>query len=475
MNDATNDATDFESSLEGAIGFFQNLRRKLSALERDASAQHDRLRAVAASVADLDRERQSDRQTLAALAGSLDAQAAQLTELRANGRLLEEQFGTVEALIAHFQHDQEEFRQQSAALTGDSQRQQDRLKHLETLIGKVSADTNSTRQILNILQSDLITQSDTLRELDQHWQAMLAAYQNPPPQTSAAAPGEHPDSSDALPARSADEPVDQPPPLLAVPAERLDELLAEIAAAQREGRELRQILSDVQNVLTGQDQRFVELRSALQDQLHGQQEHLDRFETTLHHFERFRTPSDDVRNLEQQLSALEFVPQRLDALEEELIGRKQDLTQLHDAVRQLQEDSQRGGETLQQPDSGPLAGELEARLNEQRQQFLQLNEAIDGIRTDVKTTQEKVITMATNVAKRIFEFQNQLTATEAAHAERLREAEQKLIQLQAALELMETQRRERRWFSMPAMFTQILLTAGAAFLGVLVTVLWTTT
>lgn len=476
MNDATNDAPDFESSLDGAIGFFQNLRRKLSALERDASAQHDRLRAIATSVADLDREHQSDRQTLAALAGGLDAQATQLIELRANGHLLEEQLGTVETLVVRLQHDQEQLRHQSAARTGDSQRQQDRLKHLETLTGKISADTNSTRQILNILQSDLITQSDTLRELDRHWQAVLAASQNSPPtQTPADAPGENPDSPGAPPAESPDKTVDQPPAALAVAAERFDELRVGIVAAQQDGRELRQVLSDVQNVLTGQDQRFVELRDALQEQLHLQQQRLDRFESTLHHFEQFRTLSGDVRNLEQQLSALESVPRRLNALEEDLIGREQGLAQLHEAVRQLQEDSQQAGEALQQTGSGARAGELEARLNEQRQQFLCLNEAIDSLRTDAKTTQEKVVTMAANVAKRIFEFQNQLTATETAHAERLQEAEQKLIQLQAALELMETQRRERRWFSMPAMFTQILLTASAAFLGVLVTVIWATT
>jgi hypothetical protein len=103
-----------------------------------------------------------------------------------------------------------------------------------------------------------------------------------------------------------------------------------------------------------------------------------------------------------------------------------------------------------------------------------LNDAIDAIRADAKNTQTKVITMAGNVMKRIFEFQNQLTATETAHATRLQEAEQKLIQLQAALETLETQHRPRRWFSMPAIFTHLTLTVGAAFLAVLVTVIWTT-
>ena len=830
MNDATNDATEFESSLDGAISFFQNLRRKLGALEQDASTQHDRLRAITTSVAKLEQNQQ-----IVALESQLAEQARELRNLLASVQILTQdartlrdhaaghesrleqhhgQIGRLEAAVqanqeqlgqfggiaeTQYQHlhrlesalgaidqntrtlgqvvdslkitlDQhdhtldtlcqtveahetaqhqhhaqqaqldgfaeslDDYRQESQILQKslarlqdefetqrrasnevnqirrDLQKQQDRLKHLETLIGKVSADTNSTRQILNILQSDLITQSDTLRELDQHWQTILAAYQPPvhSPETPVAgtpvptaASGEHSDSP-AAPGEHSDSPAASSVP---TPNAAADQSLAALAVeTERLEQEIHQALSVVQDGLMGQDERFTELRSTIQDQLNlhwerlgqletaldqlqeipavvpnldslrdsiaaqaetlrqlqdsiprqlqeqqerlgqletalaqlqqiasepatdadlnafrntltaqaetlrqfqgsiqeqlqEQQERLGQLETALAHlreipavapdldplrdtlaaqaealrelrettrqqattltqtlelqqsdirettaavedlqqefeelrqalprldsaleqqqqcaeadhrqglefqralaslqhatttleerlngqaqafsgnFEQFRALASDIRNLQQQVSALESVPQRLNALEEDLIGREQYLPQLRDTVRQLQEDSQQISTALQQTDPGARAGELETRLNEQQQQFLQLNEAIDNIRTDAKITQEKVITMATNVAKRIFEFQNQLTATETAHAERLQEAEQKLIQLQAALEIMETQRKGRRWLSMPAMFSQILLTAGAAFLGVLVTVIWTT-
>ncbi len=800
MNEATNDATEFESSLDGAIGFFQNLRRKLGTLEQDASTQHDRLHAIAVSVADLERDRQIDRQTFATLVGGLDAQAAQLTDLQADGRLLEEQLGAIEALVGCFQQSQEQLRQQFATLTGDLQaqnadlrqdldsaleqravpldqivsletqlaqqardlrdllasvqllsqdtlnirdhsaghdahleqhqgriagleaavqasqeqlgqfsnlaetqhqhlhrlenalgaidqnarslgqvvdnlkttldrhdptleslhqiaeaqettrrqhdeqqerldgfaesldarrqeshnlhqslarlqdefetqrqtlsdadqtrqdllKQQDRLKHLETLIGKISADTHSTRQILNILQSDLITQSDTLREIDQHWQGILATHQPSahPPETPAAeacrataAPEECVGSPSAPSASSPNAAFDKPLAVLALESERLE-------------RELQQVLSEVQNGLMGQDERFTELRSAFQERLNRQQERLAQLETALDqlreipatapdldplrdtlaaqaealrelretaqqqaatlaqtlelqqsdvretsatvadlqqefgelrqtltglnatieqqhqraeaghrqeldlqreqaslqrtltvleerlssqalafsgHFEQFQTLASDIRNLQQQISTLEAAPQRLNALEEDRVGWQQSIARLQDTVRQLQEDSQQAGEALQQINPSGFVGDLEARLNEQHQQFNQLNEEIEAIRGDAKATQEKVITMATNVAKRIFEFQNQLTATETAHAGRLQEAEQKLIQLQAALEIMETQRKGRRWLSMPAMFSHLLVTVGATFLGILATVIWTTT
>jgi chromosome segregation ATPase len=570
MNDATNDANEFESSLDGAIGFFQNLRRKLGTLEQEASVQHDRLHAIAASIAHLEQGRQIDQQTFAALAGHLESQTAQLTELRADGRLLDEQIDAIEALVACFQQTQEQLRHQLAALAGDwqaqqadlrqdleatleqrasaeqvaaletqlarqaedlrnllasaqtlsqdtrvirdrsaghesrleqhhgqigrleaavrtsqaqlgqfnslaetqyqhlhrlesalgtidqnirsfgqvadglkttldrhdhaldtlyqavethetaqrqwreqqgrldefadaldaryqesqtlqqalaqvrdeletqhqtlhearqtrqdVQKQQDRLKHLETLTNKLSADTNSTRQILNILQSDLITQSDTLRELDEHWQATLTAYQSTalPSETSAQSPVP-PDSS---------------------PDADLRETAQQHAATLIQALELQQ--SDV------------------------------------------RETAATVEDLQQEVGELRQILTRLEA-------------------------------TADQQQLGT--------------QFAQLNDAIDAIRADAKNTQAKVITMAGNVMKRIFEFQNQLTATETAHATRLQEAEQKLIQLQAALETLETQRRPRRWFSMPAMFTHLTLTVGAAFLAVLVTVIWTT-
>ena len=81
--------------------------------------------------------------------------------------------------------------------------------------------------------------------------------------------------------------------------------------------------------------------------------------------------------------------------------------------------------------------------------------------------------MATNVAKRIFEFQNQLATSETAQTERLQEAEQKLIQLQAALEILQTPHKTRRWFKMPATLATVALTVGTAFLGILAKVIWT--
>jgi DNA repair exonuclease SbcCD ATPase subunit len=472
-------------------------------------------------------------------------------------------------------------------------KQQDRLKHLETLIGKVSADTNSTRQILNIVQSDLITQSDTLRELDQHWQGILATYQ---PHHSP----ETPTAEDCLATVAPEECVGSPSaPSASSPNSAFDKPLAALALeSERLERELQQGLSEVQNGLMGQDERFTELRSAFQNQLHGQQERLAELETALDqlrgiptaapdlnplrdtlaaqaealrelretaqhqaatltqtlelqqsdvretsatvedlqrefgelrqtlarlnatieqqhqraeaghqqeldlrreqaslqhtltsleerlsnqalafsgHFEQFQTLASDIRNLQQQISTLEAAPRRLSALEEDLVGSQQSIVRVQDAVRQLQEDSQQAGEVLQQIDPGAFVGDLEARLGEQHLQVSQLHEEIEVIRGDAKATQEKVITMATNVAKRIFEFQNQLTATEAAHADRLQEAEQKLIQLQAALETLETQHKGRRWLNMPAMFSHLLLTVGATFLGILATVIWTTT
>ncbi len=323
-----NDATELESSLAGAIDFFQNLRRKLGTLETDVNAQHDQMHTLSSTLVTLKQDRQTDRQTLANLNGGL-------VKLQADDRLLEQQLNAVETRVASFQQDQQQIRQtlsameddlraqgadwrqelettltqrlapvdkivaleqtaranqeqfeqfativeaqykrllqfditlenldqnnrslnqtlgalktdferhervlsaleESAGIDEDARRQlqtqqnqldaltasstaaeqnlqaarqdiahlkgefetqhrmqadiaqirqelqkhQDRLKHLETLMGKVSADTNSTRQILNVIQSDLTTQNDTLRELDQNWRDSLATYQD---------------------------------------------------------------------------------------------------------------------------------------------------------------------------------------------------------------------------------------------------------------------------------------------------------
>ena len=75
-----NDATEFESSLAGAIDFFQNLHRKLGALEADSGTQYDRLHAVATTVATLEQDRQQIRQSLATLASDLRAQSVVLRQ-----------------------------------------------------------------------------------------------------------------------------------------------------------------------------------------------------------------------------------------------------------------------------------------------------------------------------------------------------------------------------------------------------------
>jgi chromosome segregation ATPase len=116
---------------------------------------------------------------------------------------------------------------------------------------------------------------------------------------------------------------------------------------------------------------------------------------------------------------------------------------------------------------------LETRLHEQQEHLTGLSATVEAIRTDTRVTQEKVLTMAANVAQRIHEFQNQLLAAKTAQGEQLQEVEQKLIWLQAAVETLESQRKPRRWFSMPATFTTIVFTVGVAFLAVLAQIIWT--
>ena len=99
------------------------------------------------------------------------------------------------------------------------------------------------------------------------------------------------------------------------------------------------------------------------------------------------------------------------------------------------------------------------------EQLEALSAVVETIRTDAKATQDKVVTMASNVAKRMHEFQNQVTAIETTQGERLQELEQKIIWLQAALETVESQRKPRRWFSMPASLTVLVLTVGATLMA----------
>ncbi|MBL8249468.1 MAG: hypothetical protein JNK95_14030 [Candidatus Competibacter sp.] len=816
-----NDATELESSLDGAIGFFQNLRRKLGTLEAETSAQQDRLYAIAASVATLQQDWQADHQSLAGLAGDSHAQAGQLAELiagfqqdqqhlqqtlatlaadlrqewqaaleqraaptaqiealeqqisgqaremhslllsiqalshdarttRDGVKALESQIGQHDSHLEQLAHTvksnqerleqlgasaetqsqclqrlesaldtlsqatetgaeavreqieeqqtrfddltgslatvwqdaqtlqetvREQFEEQQARfddLTGslatlwqdaqtlqeevgrlsgefeaqrhagvdagqirqDLQKQQERLKHLETLMGKVSADTNSTRQILNVLQTDLTNQSDLLRELDQNWRDTLAAVQD------------HPGSAATL--------IAAPPPPAAAPAQLADDL----AASRRDHENFQQELSTVQVALTRQDERLTELHTALQDKLQRQQERLGELETSLihlqqtpaqestaesataadladlhetlaaqtgalhdlqqslqqqlqrqqerlgelettlthlqqtpaqestaesataadladlhetlaaqtgalndlrevthqrfgtlenqwldfqhaadslgelhqetqdlrqqlarldaaitqqqqaaagdphaqelHHnletlqqtlvdlesrmagqaqafsgnFEQFRGLRSDIQSLQHDLAALESLPGQLHTLDQNLSAQDRQIIQLKQTVQHLQQEAQQLGEAIQTR-AGSSTEDLEARLNEQREQMDSLTATLETVQSDARLTQEKVVTMATNVAKRIFEFQNQLAASETAQTERLQEAEQKLIQLQAALEILQAPHKSRSWFKMPATLATVVLTVGTAFLGILAKVIWT--
>jgi chromosome segregation ATPase len=961
-----NDATELESSFDGAIGFFQSLRRKLGTLETETSAQQDRLRAIATSVATLQQDWQIDRQSLANLASGSHAQAGQLAEIVTDGRRLEAQVAVIENRIADFQQDQQHLQQTLATLTTDLhtqhadlrqewqtileqqaapiaqiealeqqisvqtremhslllsiqalshdarttrdgvkalesqfgqhdsqleqlthtvkysqerldqvsanaetqsqhlqqlestldklsqatttgaetvreqleeqqtrfddltgslatvwqdaqtlqetvreqfeeqqtrfddltgslatiwqdaqalqeevgrlsgefetqrhavadvgqtrqdlQKQQERLKHLETLMGKVSADTNSTRQILNVLQTDFTNQSDLLRELDQNWRDRLAAYQD------------NPESGPIAPL------VTTPPPPATAPAQltQLAQLADDLAASQQEYDGLQQELSTVQIALTSQGERLTELHTALQQQLHSQQQRFGELEAALNHlqqppesaadaataadladlhetlaaqtgtvhelrqqlhsqqqrfgeleaalthlqqppesaadaataadladlhetlaaqtgavhelrqqlhsqqqrfdeleaalthlqqppapasapesaadaataadladlhetlatqtgavhelrqqlhsqqqhfgeleaalthlqqppapesapesaadaataadladlhetlaaqtgavndlrevtqqrfstlenhwldfqhaadslgdlhketqdlrqqlarldaaitqqpqqsttddphtqelqqnletlqqtlidlearmagqaqafsgnFEQFRGLRTDIQSLQHDLAALQSLPDQLHTFDQSLSAQDRQISQLHQTVQRLQQDAQQLGDAIQTRE-GSSVEELEARLNEQREQMDSLTATLETVQTDARLTQEKVVTMATNVAKRIFEFQNQLATSETAQTERLQEAEQKLIQLQAALEILQTPHKTRRWFKMPATLATVALTVGTAFLGILAKVIWT--
>ena len=625
-----------------------------------------------------------------------------------------------------------ESQRQTLAETGqtrqDLQKQQDRLKYLETLVTKVSADTSSTRQILNVLQSDLAVQSDTLRELDQTWREGLTAYQDrltllestvaesalharspsqePSPAASAQespfldaaeespfldtaeeSPFLEPQQESPFLVAVTDQADETPPTMPAIERERFDELAASLASAREEQQELRGELAaslasareeqqelrgelaaslasareeqqelrleltTVQNTLAtqydyltnlrdiladqlaSQQQRLGELeaglatlrqapsgaadsdlqplkealaiqqgtleqlRHAVEHQLHEQRQRLEEIEAalgnlpqapapapeadlqplhdafaehagTMNHlrentqqqfgaltatldkqqlelqevveridliqrdieriqrqptapeplaerrhgldaddvyaqelrqhletlqdsvtlletrltgqaqafssnFEQFQGLNTDIQDLQQQVANLESSP-RLDTLEQGLAGQERDIAQLADSLQQIKLDSQQIGEAIRQDGRDSAIAELEEKLNAQQEQLSGMSATVDAMRADAKATQEKVLTMAANVAQRIHEFQNQLMAAKTAQGEQLQEVEQKLIMLQAAVETMETHRKPRRWFSMPATFTTIAFTVGAAFLAVLAQVLWTT-
>ncbi len=154
------------------------------------------------------------------------------------------------------------------------------------------------------------------------------------------------------------------------------------------------------------------------------------------------------------------------ALEQNLADQEQDVAQLKDALQQIQTDAQQLFEATLQQGGVPQVIDLEARLVGQSEQLNALNAILETVCADAKATQDKVVTMASNVAKRMHEFQNQMTTIETTQGERLQELEQKIIWLQAALETAENQRKSRRWFSMPASFTIVVLTVGATLLAI---------
>ena len=743
-----NDAAEFETSLTGAIDFFQNLRRKLGTLDAETSVQHDQLQGLAASVAAIRQDQQQVEHTLATLAGNLQIQgdalreelhaaleqrvpAAQIAALEAQLlshshdlrdlieaihslgqdsqtirdqiQALEASLQTLESLAPAVEAGQGQWRQlqqeiaglkadletQRLALTDAGQiqqslqRQQDRLKHVESFMGKVAADSNSTRQILNVLQTDLTTQSDTLREFDQFWRDSFAASldrapssetpvaatldQSPAPESAAIAQ-QSLDESSAATAAIDQEYADIQQELTAVQtaltdqgerlngqdaglaalrsalweqlqnqqdqlgelasvlndlrqapvptATEIDELAAELSAlretltprietldelqqsAQRQIQnqwdqisaleatlnELRQApvpastgldafaadlsalhetltprieaLDDAQQALRRQsqtqqdqlseletalndlrqgpvseseiqlfnaelatlhqaladqsaalnhlqraaDQRFADVSAALETQRLAEmqreliqpvpvtapspptdaiQQHLAELQDSVDalenrlvsqaqafsgNFEQFRGLRNDIQAVQEQIAKLESTPQHWIAIEQNLADQEQEVAQLKDALQQVQADAQQLFEVTVQS-SAPQAVDLEARLVSHSEQLEALSAAVETIRTDAKATQDKVVTMASNVAKRMHEFQNQVTAIETTQGERLQELEQKIIWLQAALETVESQRKPRRWFSMPASLTALVLTVGATLMA----------
>jgi chromosome segregation ATPase len=534
----------------------------------------------------------------------------------------------------------------------DFQKQQDRVKHLETLVGKVSADTNSTRQILNVLQTDLTTQSDTLRELDQSWRDSLTLYHDRLRQLETTV------SASAEQTTAREETHDKASASSALGREQFASLEKALAETRKHYETLQQELHTVQRTLGHQDDNLTELRDHLNEQLETVRQQIAEFESTLDHlrqkpeptpgaetesalntlrqdlttqaealdeiqqlawsqiqdlqqrlseaeatlddlgqtpeapstldietpfdhlrqdllaqtgalgklqdttqqqfadlrnaletrqqefleiagqlshlqqeiqniqspeqqpasdstlveqrletveiysrklqedlenlqetvtaletrlssqsqaysgnFEQFRTLNSEIHALQQKVVRLE-TPQ-LGNINQELVAHQQDIVQLREVVEQIQADSQQMGEMIQQGGAESPVAEITARLDEQQERLNELATTVETVRADAKSAQETVVTMATNVAKRIHEIQNLLVATETTQGERLQEVEQKLIWLQAALETMENQKtKPRRWFSMPASLTSILLTVGGASVALLAELAW---
>ncbi|MCB1821044.1 MAG: hypothetical protein KDI73_05615, partial [Candidatus Competibacteraceae bacterium] len=679
-------------------------------------AQHKRLLQLEITLENLDQGAQSTTQLLNALKTDLKRHDQALANLdraaeasETAKRQLQDQQNQLDALtesssaarkeIASLKtrlDDQRQGLAEAARIRQELQKQQERVKHLETLVGKVSADTNSTRQILNVLQTDLTTQNDTLRELDQSWRDSLSSHHDrlnqlesvfsspsakaeavlvEPADKAPAPPALQPERFEALEQALAETraqyeelrtPLDALRQTLTTQGETLDEtqelawsqiqnlqerlseaeatldsLHAAPAAESASSAETEAALDSLRQDLSAQtsalnelrdatQQQFVALNDALEirqqesreiagqvgqlqtvtleqlqqagqsqiQQIQALQHRLDAAEATLDlirqppepsagavdleealaplrqdllaqagdldklkdaaqqqladlaaaletrqqesletagqlntlqqeveklqqqpatdtttfeqrlettevysrklqedlaevqetvtalesrlssqsqaysgNFEQFRALNTEIHALHQKIAQLE-TPQQLD-IEQELAAYQQDIAQLREAVEQIQADSQQMGETIEPGGAESPVAEISARLDEQQERLDALTAMVETVRADAKSAQETVVTMATNVAKRIHEIQNLLVATETTQGERLQEVEQKLIWLQAALETMDSQKtKPRRWFSMPASLTSVLLTVGAASVAILAEMAW---
>jgi len=190
-------------------------------------------------------------------------------------------------------------------------------------------------------------------------------------------------------------------------------------------------------------------------------------------FDQFRALRTEIQSLQHNIAGFDALPGQLHSFGQMVNAQDRQISQIKEAVEYLQQDFQQRNEA-NPTDSNSSFEELTAQIDQQREQMEQLTATLETIQSESRLTQEKVVTMATNVAKRIFELQNQLTASETVQSERLQDAEQKIIQLQAAIEMLQTPTKSRRWFKMPATLATVALTVGATFLGILAQVIWTT-
>lgn len=686
-----NDATELESSLAGTIDFFQNVRRKLGALEAATDSQQTLLQTVTTTVAACEQDQQTDRRALAALADTFGVQTERLTALQADIRLVDEQL----ARLASELENQRQTMAEAGPLRQELQKHQDRLKHLDTLITKLSADTSSTRQILNVLQADLATQSDALRELDQTWREGLASYQDrlselermaaesktitPTPMVEEAmidaaaeeSPFLTPTDSPflvAIPTEASAPPAPQPTAqgqidqlasafnvaqeeqqalhdrmtaTLAADQEAKQQIHDQLAAARDRQQALDEQFALLQTALTSQQDALADLRATLTEQLAAQQQHISALATTIEssdepaiasletdllalretvnhnaeqliriqdalgeqlqdqrqrlnqldtalnslshaappalaadlqplhaalaeqadtleqlrqdtqqqfttltattgnqaqeirqtadrttelqeqvtdlleqfaalptpadrpaaqsaevnlhdfqqnldalqgtvaaldtrlagqaqafssNFEQFQGLNTELAELRQQIAKLESA-RRLGVIEQVLAAQGQEISQLGEALQQIKRDQPEFTETASDSQDAKITA-LEEQFNRYYAQQADLAAHLEATRANSKVIQEKVLTLATNVAQRIHEFQNQLLAAKTDQGAQIQTIEQKLITLQATVEALETQRKTRRWFSMPASLTTVLVIVGAVLLAV---------